>query len=102
MTPTQVINVRKAPEGWRHDPRYQYIGRCGHGFDGYFGNPRTVLEGYGVYLMERLLDDREFREEVRGLAGKTLVCFCKPKPCHGDLLALCADLLAQGVLDQWL
>ncbi len=30
---------------------------------------------------------------VKALWGKTLVCFCKPNPCHGDILAqVCEEL----------
>ena|SRR3982751_3173289 len=71
-----------------------YIGRAGKGFDGYFGNPfttksasrSTVLKDYHLYVYSRIKSDPEFRERVLGLYGKRLFCFCKPKPCHGDIL----------------
>ena len=31
--------------------------------------------------------------DVSGLAGKDLVCFCKPKRCHGDSLLAAANQL---------
>jgi len=46
------------------------------------GNREEVIEQYenyirnNPYLMERLME----------LEGKTLGCWCKPKPCHGDVL----------------
>lgn len=95
---TRVINIRNAPLDWPRRPEYQYIGRAGRGFDGYFGNPLHTLIGYDEWFVDRLKTDLAFREAVKNLAGKTLVCFCKPKPCHGDTIAIFADALAAGVL----
>ena len=71
-----------------------YIGRAGHGLDGYFGNPYSV-KNYGVralplfeeYFLKRVEEDKEFRRRVMQLKGKKLGCFCKPKNCHGDVIA---------------
>lgn len=73
-----------------------YIGRAGRGHDGYFGNPfrltaewerGEVLTQYAVWFYERVEKDPEFRRRVLALRGKRLGCFCKPKPCHGDIIA---------------
>lgn len=76
-----------------------YIGRPGHGHSGYFGNPYHVREHgaealgkFREYFYARLEADAEFRARVRGLRvrglrGKRLGCFCKPGPCHGDIIA---------------
>jgi hypothetical protein len=86
---TKVVNIRNA----KYDV---YIGRAGRGQDGYFGNPfvlktgetrGTSLEKYKVYFHERMKSDAEFRNRIHGLKGKTLGCFCKPYPCHGDIIA---------------
>jgi hypothetical protein len=87
-----------------------YIGRAGKGKSGYFGNPisknkrcpicnilhvekGSTLDCYKTYLDERISHDETFRIEVKQLRGKTLGCFCKPKPCHGDFLAkACLEL----------
>lgn len=98
---TKVINIKDAPSGWKDDPNYVYIGRAGHGLTGYFGNPFTkkssknddILERYRGYVEHLLEMDREFNRRVKELKGKTLVCFCKPKRCHGDILAHYADKL---------
>jgi hypothetical protein len=82
----RVVNLRKA----KFDV---YIGRAGHGLDGYFGNPYSVKE-YGEsaidlfqeYFEDRLSRDPEFRSRVMALSGKTLGCFCKPNACHGDII----------------
>jgi len=92
---TTVIHINWAPKGWEENPEYVYIGRSGKGMSGYFGNPFPIqtgrkrgstLEKYRKYLEHRLMTDTEFYRRVKDLKGKTLVCFCKPKPCHGDIL----------------
>ncbi len=87
-----------------------YIGRAGHGEDGYFGNPIRIgarchrcgkrheigaetLGCYRDYFTERVFADPEFRRRIAQLRGKRLVCFCKPKPCHGDVIV---EWLASG------
>lgn len=84
---TRVTNIYK-------DPDYDvYIGRPGKGQDGYFGNPfkgsnrDQVIAQYKEYFYDRLKKDPEFRHNIRALKGKILGCFCKPKACHGDVIA---------------
>ena len=97
-----MVNIRRIKKDFFTDPTFQYIGRAGHGFDGYFGNPLRTIEGYAEWCFDRLKHDSVFRERVRALSGKTLVCFCKPKRCHGDILAAYADALADRTLGPWL
>lgn len=89
MKKTRTVNLRQEA--------YQvYIGRAGKGQDGYFGNPFPLgsgesrgssLEKYRAYFLDRLATDPEFKRRVHALKGKTLGCFCKPHPCHGDIIA---------------
>jgi len=46
------------------------------------GNREQVIEKYRSYIMKEpaLIND------LPELRDKTLVCFCKPKACHGDVL----------------
>lgn len=96
---TTVINIQKAPAGWQSDPQYVYIGRQGHGHSGYFGNPRWTggkIDGdcsFESYARALIATDAEFKRRVTGLYGKTLVCFCKPNDCHGDMLVILAHEL---------
>jgi hypothetical protein len=86
---TLVVNLR--------DEEFDvYIGRAGRGWNGYFGNPfrRTpmqrpgdTLKRFEEHFLERVEKDREFRRRVLELRGKRLGCFCKPNPCHGDVIA---------------
>jgi hypothetical protein len=106
-----------ADREWENDPQYAYVGRTGHGHDGYFGNPYRqgakclrcgsvhhgvgqTLVCYAEYLRERVNQDAEFRRRVKELHGKTLVCFCAPKTCHANLLEIMAKelFLAENVI----
>lgn len=89
MIQTTVVNLTKAP----YDV---YIGRAGKGQDGYFGNPFILkhLEPRGATLIrykrwfdDKIANDPEFKKRVLELKGKVLGCFCKPHPCHGDIIA---------------
>jgi len=86
---TTVVNIRRQ----EYDV---YIGRAGNGHDGYFGNPFSVVQNggrekaiafYREYFLNRLRVDSEFAKRVQELKGKRLGCFCKPKNCHGDVIA---------------
>jgi len=93
---TRVINISLAPKDWKSNPDFAYIGRAGKGLVGYFGNPfrlkpglapGSTLAAYKEHFEKRLLSDPQFRARVEALRGKTLVCFCKPAPCHGDIIS---------------
>ena len=102
---TKVVNIRHIG---RRGPNHVYIGRAGRGESGYYGNPVAIgrtcpvcrgvhknggdtLRCYAKDLQRRLEKEEGFAENVSKLKGKTLVCFCKPAPCHGDVLAYVAD-----------
>lgn len=86
---TTVVNIR-------NNLYDQYIGRAGKGQDGYFGNPfrlnpgesrGSTLEKYKKYFYKRLANDPEFKRRIHALKGLVLGCFCKPRDCHGDIIA---------------
>lgn len=87
MIETTVVNLYKQRD---YD---EYIGRAGKGQDGYFGNPFNTddreynIKMFAAYFKARLKSDPEFKKRVHALKGKTLACFCKPKSCHGDVIA---------------
>ncbi len=90
MSTTKVVNIKL---GHRYDV---YIGRAGKGEDGYFGNPfrrepgqshGATLENFRVWFHKRVETDPVYRHRIHALKGKTLGCFCKPHPCHGDIIA---------------
>ena len=60
-----------------------------------FGNPfnigrdgsrEQVIAKFKPYLWNRVRVDRDFFLAIEHLRGKTLVCCCKPLPCHGDVI----------------
>jgi len=87
---TKVVNLKK-------EPYDIYIGR-----PSIFGNPMRVGERihqksepitreeaiawYRQYFYSKLKQVPEFKLEVEKLRGKVLGCYCKPLPCHGDII----------------
>ncbi len=61
---------------------------------GWLGNPFTLenhsrkesIKKFKKVFLEKIEESKEFEKAVRDLKGKTLACFCKPKPCHGDVI----------------
>jgi len=52
------------------------------------GTRKQVCDKYA----DMLLNDPELLKKVKTeLKGKDLVCFCKPKQCHGDTLLMIAN-----------
>ena len=95
-----VFNVHHLPPVWTSLPSYAYIGRRGQGQDGKWGNPvikgmqcpncgekhdsnGSTLPCYETMLLRSLDYDPNYLEPLR---HKHLVCFCKPGPCHGDVI----------------
>lgn len=42
-----------------------------------------VIEQFRAYAVERLQREPEWLEPLR---GRSLVCWCSPKPCHGQVI----------------
>ncbi len=99
-----IVNIKTGA------PYDVYIGRAGHGKEGYFGNPYRVKEVcsrcrrfhrtagstlpcYEEYFAERVAADAEFRYKILALKGKRLGCFCDGE-CHGRVII---KYLMQGV-----
>jgi hypothetical protein len=84
MTQTKVVHCKKE----KYDI---YIGR-----PSIFGNPFTigkdgtrkeVIDKYRIYFTRQIDTNIIFKREVQKLNGKILGCWCKPKNCHGDIIA---------------
>nr|WP_225442095.1 DUF4326 domain-containing protein [Shewanella sp. WPAGA9] len=104
ITVTRVINVKRDTEfaDQKSTPNYEYIGR-----GSYWGNPHSMFETMEdsnedpreavIRMYKYDFDYDKFlnidKSNVYELAGKRLGCFCKPQPCHGDVLA--------DYLNQW-
>ena len=63
-----------------------YIGRPSKWGNPYLigkdGSRQEVIEKY----KKRLLLNKKLLNDLHELEGKVLGCWCKPKPCHGDIL----------------
>jgi len=88
---TRVINLKTNPEYTINTTKYEYIGR-----GSYWGNPYSLYDNAGDRedVINNYAYDFQFeyfpnkkKSEVFKLKGKRLGCFCKPKACHGDVLA---------------
>lgn len=104
---TQVIHIKDAPANWQEDSLYVYIGRYRRVIKSSFawGNPihmintsdkerQRVIALYKLHLEKRLTSDPNFADKIRKeLRGHILICYCKPKSCHGDILSEIADRL---------
>ena len=108
---TTVAHIGRVPTWWKTDNNFVYIGRQKRGM--HYGNPfsakSTSLAGVKVETREDSIES--FRRWILGeahqdieperrkwilanlmpLRGRTLVCFCHPQACHGDVLAWLAD-----------
>ena len=77
---TRVVNLRR-------EAYDVYIGRpskWGNPFRiGKDGSRKEVIEKFREYMRQR---PELQKEAIRELKGKRLGCFCKPLPCHGDVL----------------
>jgi hypothetical protein len=87
----------------KREPYDVYIGRPGR-----WGNPfqitgnQTREDAIAAYRRWVASDPHAawVREHVHELRGKTLGCWCSPKPCHGDvLLELAAQDGGEGEQD---
>lgn len=84
--PTTVVNIR---DGVPYDV---CIGRPSK-----WGNPfRIGVDGTReqvIAKLKRIYDENpELKAIVKAeLKGKVLGCYCKPLPCHGDVLSAIAD-----------
>ena len=105
---TTVVNKRS--EGFVRNHNQVYIGRGSP-----WGNPFTHLPlsrtkaqfqvateeesmiRYEGWMRERLAKEPELRRELLKLDGHELVCYCKPRPCHGDILIKLMEELKQGL-----
>jgi hypothetical protein len=87
---TTVINIKNAPVDWQFNSKYVFIGRPGKWGNrfkiGVDGNRADVIRKHKESLT--IMDKKEIKQK---LAGKILVCFCKPLDCHGDTLAEIAN-----------
>ena len=81
----KVVNISTLDDGWLSDPSYVYIGRPSP-----WGNPAKITahsRQQCISMFEDYARSSAFiQQNIGSLSGKLLVCYCKPLPCHGDIL----------------
>lgn len=77
---TKVVHCKR-------EPYDIYIGRPSKWGNPFKGPRKEVIEKYRRWI----LSQRHLMESLDELKGKTLGCWCKPKPCHGDVLVELID-----------
>ncbi|MCB0667109.1 MAG: DUF4326 domain-containing protein [Saprospiraceae bacterium] len=105
---TTVVNISKAAlqqQGysdlthWLENPDHIYVGRAVRYVTGAkkskWANPFSKKK-YGhqrcVEMYEEYIRNQpELLADISELKNKVLGCWCKPGPCHGDILARLAD-----------
>ncbi len=71
-----------------------YVGRGSQ-----WGNPfRISFAQTREQVIERFRCETLPTLDVRPLIGKSLICYCAPRPCHGDLLLEAARRMAQSLI----
>jgi hypothetical protein len=89
--PTRVVHVRENFD--------IYIGRSFAEFpESVWHNPFKIEPGCGrkcviAKFRQYLLQSPHLLAKLHEIRGKTLGCWCKPKNCHGDVIAELADQL---------
>jgi hypothetical protein len=99
----RIENLNRIPHKLLKNKNYVYIGRnLKHSHDVRYGNPFRVeefgREGAITKYREWLYSEEctLTEDDIWFLLDKTLVCHCKPKKCHGEvLLEYLDDLMAQ-------
>lgn len=59
--------------------------------DGSDAERKRVIAEFKEYAVRRIATDAKFAARVRSLRGQTLICWCAPLACHGDILRELAD-----------
>lgn len=90
VTKTTVVNIRKRHGiGPEYDVSISRPSKWGNPFRiGVHGTRQEVIQKYAAWIATQ----PDLLAALPELAGKRLGCWCKPEPCHGDVLALLADI----------
>jgi len=80
-----MLNTPPGQNGWLGNPCA--IGRvCPHCGD-IHSTGGSTLDCFWELFWRKVETDMDFRKAVLALRGQTLICWCAPNPCHGDVIA---------------
>lgn len=81
---TTVINLRRRVVPEVEFSRIDRLTKYGNPFEGSIFGRTQAIALYRIYLRWVLENiDSDFLEPLR---GRILGCWCKPDPCHGDVI----------------
>ena len=89
---TTVVNIRKSPcdvyigRGSAFGNMWTHIQHVKTKAQHLVEDRETSIAEYKKYFLKRTEEDPVFRDKVLALRGKRLGCYCKPLPCHGDVI----------------
>lgn len=46
----------------------------------------STIEKYRQHIWKEVLEEIITKQDILSLDGKDIVCYCKPKACHGDVV----------------
>lgn len=78
-----VVNVKHEP----CDIRIQRGTKWGNPFGDPHMSRNEKIAAYREHLKKQIKSGAITKDDLAELRGKRLGCGCKPKPCHGDILA---------------
>lgn len=78
-----VVNVKHEP----YDVRIQRGTKWGNPYRASKYGLDNALQLYKLHLINEIKAGRITKADLQELRGKRLGCGCKPKKCHGDILA---------------
>lgn len=90
-----VVNVKHEP----YDVRIQRGTKWGNPYHASVHGLDNALNLYKKHLMVEIKAGRITRQDLEQLRGKRLGCGCKPKKCHGDILAYVVNKVFGDVPD---
>ena len=99
---TKVIHIKDSPPNFKNDPNFVYIGRGSLWGNMWVMNSederQDVVEAYRKSFHLMINSSNLFKERTASIKGKILVCYCKPKACHGDVIAEYLNALQEPAL----
>jgi len=80
----------------------EYIGRPSTLGNPYTGNRTQIIAKYKIWLWKEVKQKGGVYKELLRLktiaesGDLYLICWCKPKPCHGDVVKACLEWMIGG------
>ena len=81
-----VINprIRDVPRGALYITSHRW--RCPFKLGTHAQTRAEIVQLYRRYLWRQIRNGTITRDNLLALQGIVLVCYCKPRPCHGDVI----------------